>query len=212
MPIPKNILSTIRPFVKGSKVVNPRAASKSLLEYRQLALALAKRNADRSALRVVLNKNKLSAIADPKYRKLLSSQMKTYGKEVVSDVAHPISTLKRQTEMVKHHVDPTGKIIKRSPVGSAIVGASLFGLPLYYGGQELADKDPNKSTTEKIVRAAATTIPAALTPKVLPSVAAMSAPDVIYNRPNESPLKKRVNKYVPYEELLEYYTSAMGVL
>jgi len=204
MAMPSKILATMKPLFKKTPAVATKGANKALLEYRQLTIDMAKRSASRKALRSTLGKNKLTALASPEYHQMLKKNIIEYGDEVVKDVSHPVNTLKRQVEMIKHNVDPAGNITKRSPVGTAAMGTALFGLPLYYGGQELNNPDPYTSTGEKVIRAAATTIPAALTPKALPSLLAMSIPDAIYKKKKPT-IRRKIEKYISPTDLLAYY-------
>ncbi len=190
----------MRLFTSATKV-SPAQASKQLNRYRDLVVAAKTRSLQRQALRKAVTKNSVTALTDKEYQKLIKKQTAEYLAEVKSDVSHPIDTLKRQIEMVKHNVDPNGVISKRTPLGMAVAGGALFGLPLMSGGEELKKKKNSKA--ERATRAAVATIPSILTPKAIPSLVAMAAPDVIFKDKKKRTVRI-MGRDIPIESIREF--------
>jgi len=209
--VPSRILNKVKPFFKSVEKVPLEEANQALKEYRALAVAASKRHAARKAAMTLPDGGRAFVAYSPEYNRLVKEHAKQYGKELVDDVTHPVKTVKRQIEMVKNKITPEGEIIKHSPAASALTAATLFGLPLIFGAQELNNKNPSVSTQEKYVRAGAQIIPPMMTPKVIPSYIAYAVPDAIYRSKDKRKKKKGIRGAIDnskfsreYAQLMEY--------
>ena len=190
---------TIRKLFKGTKTV-PIGTDKYLKQYRLIEMASHRAKMRRATLRKTIGKGRISALGYPGYRKLTGKQVKRYAKEVARDFKHPIKSFKRQTRMVRYHINPiTGRVTKRSPAGIAATSGVLFGLPAYYGITEFTGKESKKRPFgEKLTRSLSMTLPM-MSPRAIPSVTAYQIPELVFKKKK----KKRINlSAIPIDELL----------
>jgi len=186
-------------LIKGKKVVAPNDFGKNLKAYYDRATAIGAREKDRKALRKVLVPGKfktIRALGDKRYRGMLSKHTKQYGNEVVRDFAHPIKSLKRQSAMITHHVDPeTGRTVVNPLLRRAAVGSFLWGLPVMYSLDELtSEESKTRSKGENIARSAANLLPG-ISPKALPSTIGYEIPNLIFGAGNRNVKKEDINGY-----------------
>ncbi len=182
--------------------------SKKLSETAKKLLTREKAVFDRRNARRLFRKNNekniLSAWGDPKYRELLSKQSGTYINEYVSDISHPIQTVKRQLKQVSKGYDPQTKTLyRRTPMGKGFMGATLFGIPLMIGASEIMNNDPSIPPAEKIIRGVSGSLPDLLSPKAIPSVLAYQVPDLIFGKRVSHTNPKKEIQNITLEQLQE---------
>jgi hypothetical protein len=115
---------------------------------------------------------------------------KGYFKEIAKDFSNPIQSLKRQYKLVNYGVKK-GKIFKRSPLGKAYHAGIYGGVPLYYAGKSLAEKD--KTSRNEVLAGAE--IASMATPKIFPYMLLTEAPKLLYKK------KKVLNDQTAYNKI-----------